>query len=184
MNHRSTWVLAAVLVLIPAMLRVVTHYADALPNIAPAAAVALFCGAVFRDRRLALGVPLAGMLLSDAFIELDRSRVGVYLALTGITLLGMWVRTRNRKPAAVLCGALGGSLLFFLVTNFQYWLTSDPSLGIYHTPRTFAGLVQAYTQAIPFFRATLVGDVLYSVTLFGAYALAAARSPEVAKSAV
>jgi hypothetical protein len=179
----SKWVLAAGLVAFPALLRVVTHYADVLPNVAPAAAVALFCGAVFRDRLLAFGVPVVGMLLADSMIEWDRSMIGVYLSLLAIVGAGMWVRVRGRKPSAVLCGALGGSLLFFLVTNFQYWLTSDPSLGIYHTPRTFAGLAQAYAQAIPFFRATLVGDLLYSGVLFGAYAFAAARSPKVAKAA-
>jgi hypothetical protein len=186
--NRSTGLLAVALVVVPALLRAVTHYADALPNVAPAAAVALFCGAVFRDRWLALVVPLASMLLGDVLIDWDwtewgRSMAGVYLSIAGISALGVWVRSRERKPVAVLCGALGGSLLFFLVTNFQYWLMSDPSLGIYHTPRTFAGFVQAYAQALPFYRASLIGDVLYSFVLFGAYALAAARSPEVARSA-
>ena len=38
--------------------------------------------------------------------------------------------------------------------------------------RSVAGLVLCYTQAIPFFRYTLTGDLLFAFMLFGGYALA------------
>jgi hypothetical protein len=37
---------------------------------------------------------------------------------------------------------------------------------------TWAGLIQCYAMAIPFFRYTLCGDLFFAVTLFGSYAVA------------
>ena len=51
------------------------------------------------------------------------------------------------------------------------WLLSD----LY--PRTMEGLVACYVAAIPFFRNTLVGDLLYAGALFGGFALAERRFP-------
>ena len=61
---------------------------------------------------------------------------------------------------------LAGSVLFFVWTNFGVWAFWN----LY--PHTLEGLVACYTAAIPFFRNTLLGDVVYSTALFGGFALA------------
>jgi hypothetical protein len=48
------------------------------------------------------------------------------------------------------------------VTNFGVWAT-----GGY--PPTFGGLVECYVAAIPFFRNTVVGDLVYVAVLFSLY---------------
>ncbi len=58
-------------------------------------------------------------------------------------------------------------MLFFLITNFGVWLHT----GLY--AKTWGGLVQSYTLALPFFRNTLLGDLGFVGLLFGAYELAA-----------
>ena len=67
--------------------------------------------------------------------------------------------------------ALGSGLLFFVVTNFSVWL------GSAFYPPTWEGLVACYTAALPFFRNTLVGNLVYSLILFGGLALAERRFP-------
>jgi hypothetical protein len=62
-----------------------------------------------------------------------------------------------------------GSTVFFVVTNFGCWL-----VGIY--PDTWAGLRTCYLMALPFFRYTLLGDLLYSGALFGLFELASRRA--------
>ncbi len=57
------------------------------------------------------------------------------------------------------------SVLFFIITNFGAWLVGN----LY--PKTLAGLVSCYVAAIPFFRNTLLGDAVYTLVLFGGFAL-------------
>jgi hypothetical protein len=68
---------------------------------------------------------------------------------------------RNTRWFAVLGGALASSLVFFFATNVAYWLLTD----MY--PRTAAGLLACLTAALPFHRWMPVGDVLWSLALFG-----------------
>lgn len=147
------------------------------PNLAPIGAMALFGGAAIADRRLALGIPLLAMLISDLFIEFDASRLWVYGAIALIALLGRALQNHRRQPMAVIGGSLAASLLFFVVTNFGVWLMS----GWYS--HTFSELVRCYTLAIPFFRYTVAGDLLFSGLLFGGLAWQESRAIATAASA-
>jgi len=137
------------------------------PNFTPVLAVALFGGAML-PRRTALAVPLLAMLLSDLALGYPFGRInlvvyGCFLAGVGLgRLLGVRSTWRRRIPAT-----LTGSVIFFAVTNFAVWL--DPS-SFYE--RTFDGLVRCYVMALPFFRNSLLGDLFWSVSLFGLYDLA------------
>jgi hypothetical protein len=131
------------------------------PNLAPIGAMALFGGAAILDRRLAFGIPLAAMFISDLFIDFDASRLWVYGAIALITLLGRTLQNHRRNPLAVIGGSLAASLLFFVVTNFGVWLMS----GWY--TRTISELVRCFALAVPFFRHTVTGDLLFSALLFG-----------------
>ena len=57
-------------------------------NFSPLLAVALFGGACFSNRRLALMVPLAIMLVADLIIGLHAMMPVVYLCLAATVLLG------------------------------------------------------------------------------------------------
>ena len=58
---------------------------------------------------------------------------------------------------------LGGSLLFFFVTNGAVWLFAEGSIY----PKTLAGLATCYWMALPFFRNTVASDLLFSAAFFG-----------------
>ena len=134
------------------------------PNVAPITALALF-GAVYLDKKHALIVPLAAMLISDFFIGFYTGMIWVYGSFAAIGLLGIWLR--NHPGIGTTIGAtMTGSVLFFIVTNFGVWLSSQVAY-----PHSLAGCVACYTAAIPFFRNTLIGDFGYVVVLFGLYEL-------------
>ena len=147
-----------------------------LPNFAPVAAMALFAGYVFRSSLLALLVPLSVMAISDWV--LGGYHFGVMALVYGMLALPVafrgWLRhafdLKQAQTMVPLVGLLGcglvSSLLFFLVTNFGVWCW----FGAYE--RSLAGLWHCYVAAIPFFRYTLAGDLIFSVVLFGSYALA------------
>ena len=152
--------LAACLIGLVVASRVVPH----APNFTPIVAAALFAGAVFRSRGLALGLPVAAMLLSDLVIGFEdwRIRAVVYAALVLPAILGLWGR-RFRPLVVLLPLALASSLLFFVASNLAVWAFS----GMYALD--FTGLIQCFVLALPFLQNTVIGDVVWTAALFGSW---------------
>jgi len=138
------------------------------PNFSPIAALALFGGAQFGDKRLAFFVPLAAMFLADLVLGLHSLIPVIYGSFALIVCLGFWLR-RRQNVWAVGGAAVASALLFFVLTNFGVWAMGQ----IY--PRTPAGLLDCYAAAIPFFQNTLLSNVFYTALLFGGLAIAENR---------
>ncbi|MEZ5004603.1 MAG: DUF6580 family putative transport protein [Chitinophagales bacterium] len=145
-----------------------------IPNMAPIAAIALFSGAYFAKKQWAFVITFLALFLSDAVLHIQyligvREFVGFYpnmiFVYTGIAMvIGIGLLMRNKVNAfTVLGGALSGSVLFYIISNFGVWL-----MGTMYS-KTFAGLIECYVAGIPFYRGTLMGDVIYSAILFGAF---------------
>ena len=147
-------------VLAAAATRVLPHP----PNLTSIAAVAMFAGAHFDDRRLAFAIPICAMLVSDVILGFHSGVPAVYVSICVIVGLGLLLRSR-RQPALIAATAVAGALLFFAITNFSVWALG----GLY--PRTTAGLAACYIAALPFLRNTLIGDLAYSLLLFGGFVL-------------
>lgn len=143
-------------------MRILPHPA----NFAPIAAIALFGAVYLKDKRQALVLPLMAMVISDFFIGFDsvQSRLMVYGSFLLIGLIGLWVRN-HKNVFTVVGGSLFGSTLFYLITNCVIFYSTK----MY--PHTFAGQIASYTNALPFFRNTLLGDLFYVTILFGTYEL-------------
>lgn len=149
-------------ILFGALLRVIPHPA----NFAPIGAVALFGGVYLKNKWHALALPLAAMVISDVFIGFDDfiSRIVVYGSFLLMGLIGLWIRN-HKNVFTVAGGSVLGSTLFYLITNLV-WLYSTKMY-----PHTWAGQIASYTNALPFFRNTLLGDLFYVGVLFGVYEL-------------
>lgn len=154
------------LIVLAAVARLLPH----LPNFTPIIAIALFGGVYFSDKRLAFAVPFAAMLASDIFLGFYSSMIFVYIGFALAVGLGIFIRNRV-NILSVGGAALGGAVLFFLITNFGVWLTGT----MY--PMTFQGLIASYTAGIPFFRYTLLGSLVYSGAMFGAFEYAQYKLP-------
>jgi len=133
------------------------------PNVTPLTAIALF-GATYLSRRWGILLPLAIVMISDAFLGGDWLLVFNWTAFALVGLLAGRIR-RHPAPGRILSTTLIGSLLFFLVTNFGVWLGS----GMY--PHTAAGAQHCFIAALPFFRNMVAGDLVYTAALFTGYAL-------------
>ena len=163
------------IVLAAAATRLIPHP----PNMTSIAAVALFGGAYFQDRRLAFAVPLAALFLSDLVLGLYAGMAVIYVSFALIVGVGLWLRTR-RQPALIAGAALVSAVLFFVLTNFGVW-----AFGHLY-PKTWAGLTACYVAALPFFRNGLEGDLFYTLLLFGGFAVlerrfAGLREPSLAQ---
>jgi hypothetical protein len=152
--------LALALILLAAALRIAPH-----PwNFTPVGAMALFSGALLKDRRLAFLFPLLTLFLGDIFIGLHKLIPIVYASFLINVAIGLWLRDR-RTISRISLATLAGATQFFLITNFAVW----QFLSGY--PHTASGLVACYAAGIPFFWNTLAGDAFYAALLFGAFAL-------------
>ena len=144
------------------ILRLLPH----LPNFAPIAAMALF-GGTYLNKKYALLVPIAAMLISDWFIGFYNPWImaSVYGSFIIIGLIGLWLK--NHKTVANILGAsIFGSIIFFLITNFAVWVVPG-KLALY--PHTWQGLLDCYIMGLPFLKNTLLGDLFYVGALFGLY---------------
>ena len=160
--------LAIFLVLLAAGTRIINAQLHA-PNFVPIAAISLFSGAIIKDKRLAFLVPLLGQFLGDVYFQLFTHIPGFYDlsgqlfnygALIGATALG----TGLNQPKAVttLAYLFGASSLFFLISNFGYFVGGWNGYSV-------AGLIKTYVDGVPFFKYTLSGDMVGGVMLFGGY---------------
>ena len=163
-NARLAAILTAIFV--AAALRLVPHP----PNFTPIGAMALFGGAYFGRRALAFAAPLGALLLSDAILGFHSGMPFVYGSVALVVLIG-WAVAKRMTALTIAGAAVASSVLFFAVTNFGTWLTSD----MY--PQTFSGLAACYVAAIPFFQNTLAGDLFFAALLFGGFALLERRVP-------
>ena len=119
-------------------------------------------------------IPVALLIGSDIYLNLR-----VYQLPLTLDQYVMWawylvpcfigVLLRNRiKPLNVLGAGLGTGVGFYLTSNFAVWAFGN--IGYAHN---WAGLIECYAKAIPFFKNGIISDVLFAGVLFGIGALVA-----------
>jgi len=154
-------ILAAVMIILAAVLRIVPH-----PwNFTPIGAMALFSGAMFRDRRVAFLFPLVALLPETS----SPASIASFPSSTpaSFSASGSGTGLANRRGILRVGGAVFlGALQFFLITNFAVWQL----FGTY--PHTPTGLAACYIAGLPFFGNAIAGDALYATLFFGTFALA------------
>ena len=170
--------IAVVLISLGALVRFLPH---------PDNAVAIGALAIYAGARLpkawAMIVPVAALFISDAakvngtafadslFATASLMR---YAIVAGIALASSFGPRKVSLLVPGLQGA-GAALIFFLASNFLVWafpwgLPGEP--GVY--PQTLAGLADCYVQGLPFFRNSMIAEVLGVSVLFLADELAVA----------
>jgi hypothetical protein len=148
------------MILLAAALRIAPH-----PwNLTPVGAIALFCGASIRDRRLALVFPLLALFAGDIFIGFHKLMPIVYASFLVNVMIGFCLE-RQRTAPRIAGATLLGAIQFFITTNFAVWLFLDTY------PKTLAGCAACYAAALPLFWNTLTGDAFCTTLLFGGFAL-------------
>ncbi len=173
MNKQSTSTLiSAVLLIIIAALSRVFLYPD---NFSPIIGMAIFAGAVIKDRRLAFALPLFAMFLSDVLFEVFKIAPGFWGwgQLVGYGILALiTVIAFSMKKISVFYVAgysIGSSLLFFFLSNSAFFVFDNP---IYHTyTQDLSGYFATLAGGLPFLKTGIIADLVYSTVLFGTYFL-------------
>ena len=175
------------------ILAIVARFIPHMPNFAPITALAIFSAANMGWKKSALLV-LTVRFISDIFLGFFAwpMMLAVYAShLVGI-LFGLWIKNSpdaipsasegslkletadtgfltqmhsfgmaSKKWLKILGSSLTAAVLFFLVTNFAF---------LYPTySHNLSGIISAYINGLPFFRGTALGDLSYTLALFGSY---------------
>lgn len=162
------------LIVVSALYRLVPNRPE---NFAPMWAMALFAGAIIKDRKYAFALPLLSMFISDGLYQLLYvSGLSItpgfyggqflnYLLFTGLTAIGFFINAS--KPVQVIAGSIASPTLYFFASNFLVWMKG----GGWGHPKTWEGLILTYADGIPFYQNSIYATLVFSAVLFGGYAL-------------
>jgi hypothetical protein len=179
--NRSLLLTFGLLVVVSAAYRVIPYEMRPEWLGAPQLAMALLAGSVIKDRKWAFALPLASMLLSDILMEILHSyypsvsagfysgQLLNYIFILSTTVIGFFIS--SRKPTEIAGGALAAPVVYFLLSNFAVWLGG----GGLQRAKTMSGLLMTYADGLPFLKASLIGTMVFSAVLFGAYQLFSAK---------
>lgn len=164
-----------ILVVIASLYRVIPNRPF---GFAPQWAMAVFAGAVIKDKKWAFVFPVLSMFISDliyqvlyvsGFSKIQGFYEGQwqnYLLFALLVFVGLAVKKLNILQIAV--ASLAAPTIYFLISNFLLW-SSNGSVRGYNRPKTFDGLMLCYADGIPFYRVSILATLVFSAILFGSY---------------
>jgi hypothetical protein len=186
-NKSIVWAFVA-LVVIAALYRII-------PNrplgFAPQFAIALFGGAMIKDKKWAFALPVLSMFISDLMYQglysaglsdIKGFYSGIYenyILIAAVTIFGFFMKQPNL--ARVTGYSIVAPTTFFIVSNFLVWLGGGIDI-ITQLPlaKSWAGLMQCYAQAWPFYAGSVISTLVFSAILFGGYYLITRNQSKVA----
>lgn len=154
---------------------------------APQMAMAIFGGAMIKDKKWAIFLPVLSLFISDLlFYALNLAGLtdmlgfyggqwAIYLVFVMLTLFGSLMKRATILNVAAF--SIAGSVIFFALSNFITWATGYG----FSRPLTFEGLMLCYGDALAYYRSGglingfvgnfILGDLIWSFVLFGVYYL-------------
>ena len=179
-SNKNILITLILMIIVAALYRVIP---DRPMGFAPHWAMALFGGAVIKDKKLAFAFPIFSMFISDVIYHLlyingltdisgfYEGQFINYILFAGMTVIGMLMKKVNVQNivifSLIICTA------FFLLSNFFVWNASP----VWGRPHTFAGLMLTYVDGLPYYRNSIFATLLFSGILFGAWKLIAGFKP-------
>jgi len=163
------------------------------PGFAPQIAMAIFGGAIIKDKKFAFLLPILSMFISDALYEvLYRNGVGNiqgfyegqvtnYILFGLMTFFGFLIK--NFNVGRIALASVAAPTAYFFVSNFMVWASSSPLSGL-GRPKTFNGLLLTLSDGLPFYAWSIAATLVFSAILFGSYFLITKPSLQTARDIV
>ena len=150
---------------------------------APQWALALFGGAVIKDKRVAFIMPVLSMFISDLLYQ-GLYAAGIspiagfyqgqwinYLLFASVTFFGFLIKRVSVTNVIVM--SVVAPTYFFLVSNFLTWAGVGEFVEY---PKTWSGLMACYTIGLPFYKTSILATLVFSGVLFGSWYFISRRS--------
>ena len=176
--NKSNLLVLFILILACALYRVW----DSRPmGFAPQIAMALFAGSISKDKRFAFLFPVLSLFISDLLYQFLYSQGlstikgfyegqwQIYLMIASITIIGFFIN--KNKIGQIFLGSLAGAVYFFLISNFMVWVGGGWDINNQPYPRSFSGLMLCYSEALPFFKWSVLSTLIFNGIFFGSFYL-------------
>ncbi len=145
----------------------------------PIGAMGLFGGAYFSKKWKAILFPLITLLAGDLIIQafVFNGKYGIlysgwywiYGIFILITFLGTWL-IQKVSVKNVLTAGVAAAITHWLIADFTVWAGGGIDIRTaLPLSKNWEGLVQCYVQGFPYMKNFLVGTLVYSGVLFGAF---------------
>ena len=147
---------------------------------APQWAMAVFAGAVIKDKKWAFIIPVLSMFVSDLLYQglylggmstipgFYEGQWQNYILFTLLVFVGFAVKKFN--VVQIGAASLAAPTIYFLLSNFLVWSSNGVVRGL-DRPKTLNGLLLCYTDGIPFYKMSILATLVFSAILFGSYLL-------------
>ena len=147
---------------------------------APQWAMAIFAGAVIKDKKWAFIIPVLSMFISDIFYQLFyiggltnmqgfyEGQWQNYLLFGALVFVGFAIKKLDVWQ--ITAASFVAPTLYFLVSNFLVWASNGNTRGL-DRPKNFNGLMLCYADGIPFYRMSILATLVFSGILFGSFYL-------------
>ena len=148
---------------------------------APQIAMALFAGSVSKDKRFAFLFPILSLFISDLLYQFLYSQGlstikgfyegqwQIYLMIASITIIGFFIN--KNKIGQIFLGSLAGAVYFFLISNYMVWIGGGKDINNLPYPRSFSGLMLCFSEALPFFKWSVLSTLLFNGIFFVSFYL-------------
>tara|TARA_A100001037_G_C14979305_1_gene557322 strand:- start:376 stop:912 length:537 start_codon:yes stop_codon:yes gene_type:complete len=156
-NNTKQFGIITILIILATLSRLIEHPL----NFVPISAMILFGAAHFKKKWQVFLVPFFATLISDLFLSNGPFYFNFWIYGSYFLIMLFGIKLYNNKVSAsnIISGAIGSSLIFFIVSNFGVWMN----------PLYMKSLMACYIDALPFYQNTLASNMFYSVILFGSY---------------
>ncbi len=170
-QNMSLLIIAIMMILVAAISRLVLYP----HNFSPIIGMALFSGAVIKDKKLAFLMPLLAMFISDVLFEAFKVAPGFwgwgqvlhYLLYALITCFGFLLKKINVLNVVIF--SVVSTIGFYIFSNTISFFVD---MQVYHYYATnFKGYLDCMIAGLPFMEKGLLVDLGYCAILFGGYYL-------------
>jgi len=147
---------------------------------APQIAMAIFGGAIIKDKKFAFLLPILSMFVSDALYQLlyingvgnisgfYNGQITNYVLFGLMTFFGFFIKNFNVGKIAL--ASIAAPTSYFFISNFMVWASNSPLAGL-GRPKTFNGLLLTLSDGVPFYAWSIAATLIFSAILFGSYYL-------------
>lgn len=175
MNRNHTIIAVILLMTVCAFARLIPH----MPNFTPVESLAIFGAAYLSKKHWAFIISVLVLYFSDFIINNTVARsffpdvqgivwfssymVYNFIAMALIVLVSSKIISKVTVKNVGM-SILFASIIFFIITNFGAWADEK---SLYSSD--FSGLMASFMAGIPFFRNSLLSNIIFTTVIFGSF---------------